>query len=402
MKMDVKMLQRRAPAAKPAVKVDHVLASLFVAAVALHLYSSQQLLLGILMAPISSIFTYLAITRSRTSRLRSLFVAALTVFMWITFAAFLFQLGNYLDLWISRHQRISLVPSALSGSGYVSIICPFLIPASVENQIYVSLPIYVKFFAEFPLSLRTFLLVFAFFIGSALLLGKGWCGWLCPFGGLGEVARHAKGFTRVYNALRRPLLRLTTVKGSDIVPPKATQLIFDLKYAILFVTILLSLLFAVQWLCVFCWAGVLSWVSPSLNLSIAVAILIIFFVGLPLISRRKWCHFICPLGAALSLLDRAAPFKIRVKNGVCTDCGACLTLCPTFAIQRGEGGVRVIDTCDKCLVCVEKCPQQALELKIFNLNVEPKVYLVTLSVVAGLIWFYWFIVVVYELAVILI
>ncbi|MEM3387229.1 MAG: 4Fe-4S binding protein [Nitrososphaerales archaeon] len=397
------MLRRRVPAAKPAIKVDHFLASLFVASIAFYLYSSQQLLLGAIIAPISGVFTFLAVVRGKTSRMRSIFVAVLTLFVWITFAAFLYQLGNYLDLWISRHERISILPSALSGSGYISIICPFLIPASVGNQIYISVPIYMKFFAEFPLSLSTFLLVFAFFMVSAFLLGKGWCGWLCPFGGLGEVARHAKVFTKIYNALRRPLLKLTTIKFSDATPAKATQLFFDLKYAILFVTVLLSLLFAVQWLCVFCWAGILSWVSPSLNLSIAVAILLIFFVALPLLSRRKWCHFICPLGAALSLIDKAAPFKIRVKDDHCTDCGVCSTLCPTFAIQHSEGGgVKITDTCDKCLVCVERCPQKAIELKTFNLNIEPKIYLVTLSVAVGLIWFYWFIVVVYELALILI
>jgi polyferredoxin len=236
----------------------------------------------------------------------------------------------------------------------------------------------------------------------ALLLGKGWCGWLCPFGGLGEVARQAKGFGRVYNTLKHRFMRLTTIRAY-VTPAKITQLVFDLKYAILFVTILLSLIFAVQWLCVFCWAGVLSWVSPPLNLSIAIAIALIFFIGLPLISKRKWCHFICPLGAALSLLDKVAPFKIVVKKESCTDCGLCLTLCPTFAIQRAaEGGVRIIDTCDKCLVCVEKCPQHAIDLKMYGLQTEPKVHLVTLSVVSGLVLFYWFVVVVYELVLILI
>ncbi|MEM3074185.1 MAG: hypothetical protein QXK20_05545, partial [Nitrososphaerales archaeon] len=124
------MLRRRVPAAKPAIKVDHFLASLFVASIAFYLYSSQQLFLGAIIAPISGVFTFLAVVRGKTSRMRSIFVAVLTLFVWITFAAFLYQLGNYLDLWISRHERISILPSALSGSGYISIICPFLIPAS--------------------------------------------------------------------------------------------------------------------------------------------------------------------------------------------------------------------------------------------------------------------------------
>jgi Pyruvate/2-oxoacid:ferredoxin oxidoreductase delta subunit len=398
------MLQKRAAVAKPKFRVDHLVASVFVAAVAFYIYSSQQLLLGVILAPISGIFTFLASTSNKTYRMRSVFVVALTIVMWVTFAAFLAQLGGYLELWISRHERISLVPSALTGSGYVSILCPFLIPSSVGNQIYVSTPIYIKFFTEFPLSLGTFLLVFAFFMVFALLLGKGWCGWLCPFGGLGEAARQAKGFGRVYNAVKRRFMRLTTIRASDITPAKASQLIFDLKYAILFVTILLSLIFAVQWFCVFCWAGVLSWVSSPLNLSITILIAVIFFIGLPLISRRKWCHFICPLGAALSLLDKVAPFKIVVNRESCTDCGVCSTLCPTFATQHGVdgGSIKVTDTCDKCLVCVEKCPQSAIALKIFSLQIEPKVHLVTLSVVAGLILFYWFIVVVYELALILV
>lgn len=51
----------------------------------------------------------------------------------------------------------------------------------------------------------------------------------------------------------------------------------------------------------------------------------------------------------------------------CVGCWSCILVCPYGAIRRGENG-RAVSKCDLCIeqgnpVCVENCPNEALELK---------------------------------------
>ncbi|HOT76400.1 MAG TPA: 4Fe-4S binding protein, partial [Candidatus Wallbacteria bacterium] len=46
----------------------------------------------------------------------------------------------------------------------------------------------------------------------------------------------------------------------------------------------------------------------------------------------------------------------------CTQCGVCITICPTEAISRNKAGIVVIDKnkCVGCLSCVGFCPEEAM------------------------------------------
>lgn len=51
----------------------------------------------------------------------------------------------------------------------------------------------------------------------------------------------------------------------------------------------------------------------------------------------------------------------------CVGCWSCILVCPYGAIRRGEDG-KAVSKCDLCIeqgnpVCVENCPNEALELK---------------------------------------
>lgn len=51
----------------------------------------------------------------------------------------------------------------------------------------------------------------------------------------------------------------------------------------------------------------------------------------------------------------------------CVGCWSCILVCPYGAIRRGENG-KAVSKCDLCIeqgspVCVENCPNEALELK---------------------------------------
>ena len=49
----------------------------------------------------------------------------------------------------------------------------------------------------------------------------------------------------------------------------------------------------------------------------------------------------------------------------CTDCGACITMCPTKAFTLEKGTLKVLFDNSKCVVCelcVKACPPRAMEL----------------------------------------
>jgi polyferredoxin len=135
-----------------------------------------------------------------------------------------------------------------------------------------------------------------------------------------------------------------------------------------------------------------------LNFEIFLGIVVVLFLALPFLSSKKWCHAICPIGAGLSVIDRATPFRITVDQEDCNKCGACLDVCPTFGFaRRTDGTVYVTDTCDKCLVCLYNCPSRAIDLRLYNIRTDAKKFLMPSATILGAFWFYWFVVVICEL-----
>ncbi|WP_066320853.1 choline TMA-lyase-activating enzyme [Bacillus sp. FJAT-29814] len=80
---------------------------------------------------------------------------------------------------------------------------------------------------------------------------------------------------------------------------------------------------------------------------------IVFFKGCPL--RCKWCAN--PEG-----LDRK--YQVMLKQSVCTDCGACVPVCPVGMLDLSKGKLEVsrdID-CTGCRKCIDVCPESALSI----------------------------------------
>ena len=68
---------------------------------------------------------------------------------------------------------------------------------------------------------------------------------------------------------------------------------------------------------------------------------------------RLFCTALCPVGAALGLLAKAAPFRIRM-NERCVRCGACAAVCPSHCIDLESGAVDN-GRCTRCFACVGAC-----------------------------------------------
>jgi polyferredoxin len=90
-------------------------------------------------------------------------------------------------------------------------------------------------------------------------------------------------------------------------------------------------------------------------LAAAAAILV-----LSALSRSRWfCGTLCPVGSLLGLLNKLAPFRLRLDGPSCVACGACAAACPASCIDPERGSLDAT-RCVSCLACVAACPTRAI------------------------------------------
>lgn len=216
-----------------------------------------------------------------------------------------------------------------------------------------------------------------------IILGRVWCGWLCPLGTLldlfslgawrGERGAPSEGWRR----LKYGLL-LTTIAAALFT--NLTLLIFD-PLTILFRTLSVSVwpsldqlvtaaeraLYGVPVLrsAVSAFDGLLRpKVLPAepafYRLTLLYAGAFLGVISLNLLARRFWCRYLCPLGALLGLLSKVGLVR-REVNDQCVQCDACVAICPTGTIQTEKGYASDPSECTVCLQCLEACPYGAID-----------------------------------------
>ena len=181
------------------------------------------------------------------------------------------------------------------------------------------------------------------------VLGRFFCGWLCPLGTLQHLVSSLGGPSR-----------RARVEANRYRPW------FALKYLVL--TVLLT------------WAALgsehLGWLDPIplLHRAFAAGIRPLWHGGLMpagwvscgllaailLLSAwmpRFYCRALCPLGALLGLFARLAPLRIRRDDDSCTGCKLCLMPCQGADEPLGEHRV---SECHVCLNCLAGCGEDSL------------------------------------------
>lgn len=185
-----------------------------------------------------------------------------------------------------------------------------------------------------------------------LTVGRGWCSWICFYGGWEE------GFSHV---AKKPRLKLL---------PKNKEL-REFHFGFFFFIVLASLC---QLACIYC-----EWFCPfklvtefspvdSIPSLIATVMFIGLFLGLVVVlpiltKKRTQCSSLCPFGAFASLTDRFSLFQMKIDTEKCTGCMKCASTCPFSAIdiktiQEKKGHPEI--TCAKCGECVSACPNKAI------------------------------------------
>jgi len=238
-------------------------------------------------------------------------------------------------------------------------------------------------------------------VAMIVAFGRTWCSWACPFGLFQEL------ITSIRSAMKVPHLTLHY---------KWISLLDQLKYAMLFFTLLVSVALGVPFLglegfsqtyalpfCQLCpakpvftllqmayfvkpltWTAVPSWLEGlplhdtyvvkalwslwAMLPWLAWAMLAFFLIG-SFFIRMFWCR-LCPMGAFIALFNSLSLVWLRKDPKYCTKCRICLRVCPQDYYQVYEEMEKENITGGECTIfgrCVESCPEKdALSLVVLN------------------------------------
>ena len=91
----------------------------------------------------------------------------------------------------------------------------------------------------------------------------------------------------------------------------------------------------------------------------------VFFIGTLLfdllVARRGFCRYLCPGGALYALLGRYRLVRIRRIAERCNDCAKCNAVCE-FGLDPLRDGFG--QECNNCAACIAVCPTDALTFAI--------------------------------------
>ncbi len=226
------------------------------------------------------------------------------------------------------------------GSVYIpTFACPYNTDQLVDAHCY--------YFANlellFGMPLTDILLFFGSFIVFAVLLGRVFCGFICPLGFLQDIAHEA-----------RQALHIEGISLNE----RLYAILRFIKWIVL--TLFIGLSFVGGNFCDFCPAVTVSPLFNGMKLSL-------FFSGFAMVlvlvsaffKRRTFCN-ICPMGYILGLCHKISLFKLKKDCTACTECGACYEACPmgikSIFTEREKEDITTTD-CLMCGECVRRCPE---------------------------------------------
>jgi polyferredoxin len=159
-----------------------------------------------------------------------------------------------------------------------------------------------------------------------LVLGRVWCGWVCPLG---------------------TVLYWTRFKGAIERGERLSDRWWAVKYVLLLLLLAAALLGLVR--------PALDWLGENAIASgIGIILLLAASVGLNLVTDLFWCRYLCPLGGALALLSRISPMRRTVRVH-CNDCSVCVDACPMGTIDPQRGFANDPGGCTVCIDCLTAC-----------------------------------------------
>ncbi len=210
-------------------------------------------------------------------------------------------------------------------------------PLAVVSQIAAGLTVYWPF-------VLTALIPVAF----TVVLGRFFCGWLCPATFLYELNTNLGAW------LRRAGLRVGTRR-------------FDkrFKYLALGLGIVISAVSGTVAMAAIYPPAIIGreiYYAVALGgFGAGTAFFVLTLLFDLLVTRRGFCRYLCPGGALYSLLGRYRAVRIQRIAQTCNDCAKCNAICE-FGLDpmRDDFG----QECNNCSACIAVCPTDALTFAV--------------------------------------
>jgi len=267
-----------------------------------------------------------------TRRIR-IVVQGLIFALWV---GLIYATHHPLDSWLARHLPVSLMLRL--DPLVMTVVC-----GSIRMLVTITL-----------LGVVTFIV--------SVILGRVFCGWVCPLGTIFDA------YGWVLRQLRVP------IEGPS---PRW----YTFKYYLLLAILIFAALGAVSPLMgldpivlitrvaatvvnpFFTKTDELFWKvneSPKFYGYLIDGATLILFLGIMVGTTklsRIWCRTTCPLGAYLGVISRHSVLRRETEG--CIHCNICAVHCPTGAIDFTDETIYNESECIKCFSCTQECPVDA-------------------------------------------
>ena len=229
---------------------------------------------------------------------------------------------------------------------------------------------------------------------AILLLGRAFCGWICPTPVLSRLryaftsksklkAKEEEAAAQDNAGQSSDKIELTDAdrallksacRGHGSCASKGT---LDSRHLVLGGTLLSAAIFGFPVFCLICPIGLTFATIVLLMLLFGVGDLTLGVIVAPIILIievvffRKWCSHICPLSAIMSLVGKAnRTFVPTIDDSKCLEtskgvaCGKCSQVCEVKIDPRHPELGSHMSECIKCRACVEACPGHAISMPL--------------------------------------
>jgi ferredoxin-type protein NapH len=193
------------------------------------------------------------------------------------------------------------------------------------------------------------LIMFGLMFLSALVVGRAWCGWLCPGGGVGEICfavndkpAHGGKANWIKWFIWAPWVGIIALVAVQAGGYRAGDFFLLTDHGIS--------------------------VTEPFNYIIYYLVIVLFVVPALIFGRRASCHYVCwmapfmILGRKIRNLVGWPSLRLRAETAKCVNCQKCTANCPMSLDVNAmvQKGAMEHSECILCATCVDVCPKEVI------------------------------------------
>ena len=346
-------------------------------------YFQPYHLLGVVMGLAAGMLTFGILRSGRIERWRRVIFIGWACLASVTLLAYFFNIGptNFLQMVDSWNPGYYFPGTAAAGA------MPFPTPVTLP-VIFWRGARFIAGLGVWQTAIPTTLAGFFIFMIPVVLIfvifGRSLCGWICPLGGLPELTA-AVG--REWWKLG--FLKQSKVSSEGVSYRELKPWVQKVRYGFLAIVVVLSLTAGFSLVNLFYPVLWLKWMPAFW---IIAGILVVFAIALPLVNRRRWWCYICPVGAALSPLENTSLFRVNINRKKCVGCLDCVRACRYYALtpQSIVDGKCLGQYCVRCGRCIEACSEEAIDITWLNSQRKARGVFISLIIALGFTFYVWF------------